>query len=157
MDKEASSLIVQVMEQNQFSKNFGPERIMSELHRCNIAEEWIPNQIQIQNKLSHHCQTGYPFLPEKKLQTNLLCFYMMWMIVIGYRSLMSTLSSSSLLLLIDFLLYIQLYNHILLSYLLSYFIFCFKTIFNFPIHFCTLYSASKPYSIFLFIFMSCTG
>jgi hypothetical protein len=47
MGKENSSLIVQLMEQNWFSKNFGPKRIMSELCRHNIKEEWIPSQIQI--------------------------------------------------------------------------------------------------------------
>jgi hypothetical protein len=33
INKEVSDLIVQLMEQNWFSKNFGPKRIMSELHR----------------------------------------------------------------------------------------------------------------------------
>jgi hypothetical protein len=35
IDKEASSLMVQLMEQKQFRKNFGPKRIMSELLRHN--------------------------------------------------------------------------------------------------------------------------
>ncbi len=42
IDKEVSNMIVQLMEQNRFSKNFGPKRIMSELCRCNIAKDWIP-------------------------------------------------------------------------------------------------------------------
>jgi hypothetical protein len=54
MDKEVSQMIVELLEQNQSSKNFGPKRIMSELRRCNIAEEWIPSRIQIQNKLSYY-------------------------------------------------------------------------------------------------------
>jgi hypothetical protein len=54
MDKEVSSMIVQLMEQNQFSKSFGPKRIMSELCRHNISKDWIPSKIQIQNKLSYH-------------------------------------------------------------------------------------------------------
>jgi hypothetical protein len=98
MDKEVSNMIVQLMEQNHFSKNFGPKRIMSELQRCNIAEDRIPTRAQIQNKLSYHRRTvfnfnnelirfrirpGYPFLLEKKVQINLLFFCMMWMIVIG--------------------------------------------------------------------------
>jgi hypothetical protein len=45
MDKEVSLMIVELLEQNQFSKNFGPKRIMSELQRCNIVEERIPCRI----------------------------------------------------------------------------------------------------------------
>jgi hypothetical protein len=54
MDKEVSQMIVELLEQNQFSKNFGPKRIMSELQRRNISEERIPSWIQIQNKLSYY-------------------------------------------------------------------------------------------------------
>jgi hypothetical protein len=54
MDKEVSQMIVDLLEQNQFSKNFGPKRIMSELRRRNISEERIPSWIQIQNKLSYY-------------------------------------------------------------------------------------------------------
>jgi len=61
MDKEVSQMIVELLEQNQFSENFGPKRIMSELQRCNIAEEWIPSQIQIQNKLSYYRRTVFNF------------------------------------------------------------------------------------------------
>jgi hypothetical protein len=61
MDKEVSAMILQLMEQNQFTKNFGPKKVMSELRRHNIAEERIPSQIQIQNKLSYHHQTVFNF------------------------------------------------------------------------------------------------
>jgi hypothetical protein len=61
MDKEVSAMILQLMEQNQFTKNFGPKKVMSELRRHNIAEERIPSQIQIQNKLSYHRQTVFNF------------------------------------------------------------------------------------------------
>jgi hypothetical protein len=61
MDKEVSQMIVELLEQNQFSKNFGPKRIMSELQRHNIAEEQIPSQIQIQNKLSLYWRTVFNF------------------------------------------------------------------------------------------------
>jgi hypothetical protein len=61
MDKEVSNMIVQLMEQNRFSKNFGPKRIMSELRRCNIAEDRIFTRVQIQNKLSYHCRTVFNF------------------------------------------------------------------------------------------------
>jgi endo-1,4-beta-mannosidase len=59
MDKEVSQMIVELLEQNQFGKNFGPKWIMSELRRHNIAEERIPSQIQIQNKLSYYRQTVF--------------------------------------------------------------------------------------------------
>jgi len=61
MDKEVSLMIVELLEQNQFSKNFGPKRIMSELRRRNIAEERIPSWIQIQNKLSYYRRTVFNF------------------------------------------------------------------------------------------------
>jgi hypothetical protein len=98
IDKEVSNMIVQLMEQNRFSKNFVPKRIMSELRRCNIAEDWIPTRAQIQNKLSYHHQTVfnfnneiYPLQDKARLsiftgkegsdQPFIVC--MMWMIVIG--------------------------------------------------------------------------
>jgi hypothetical protein len=61
MDKEVSNMIVPLLEQNCFSKNFGPKMIMSELQRCNIAEDRIPTQAQIQNKLSYHRRTVFNF------------------------------------------------------------------------------------------------
>jgi len=98
MDKEVSKMIMELLEQNQFSKNFGPptsyiillvgcskyfcrylvrlsalnfliissisfgpKRIMSEVQRHNIAEERIPSQIQIQNKLSYYQQAVFNF------------------------------------------------------------------------------------------------
>jgi hypothetical protein len=61
MDKEVSAMILQLMEQNQFTKTFGPKKVMSELRRHNIAEERIPSQIQIQNKLSYHRRTVFNF------------------------------------------------------------------------------------------------
>jgi hypothetical protein len=61
MDKDVSLMIVELLEQNQFSKNFGPKRIMSELRSRNIAEEQIPSRIQIQNKLSYYWRTVFNF------------------------------------------------------------------------------------------------
>jgi SOS response regulatory protein OraA/RecX len=49
------------MEQNRFSKNFGPKRIMSELRRQNISKDRIPTQVQIENKLSYHRRTVFNF------------------------------------------------------------------------------------------------
>jgi hypothetical protein len=37
MDKEVSLMIVELLEQNQFSKSFGPKWIMSELRRRNVS------------------------------------------------------------------------------------------------------------------------
>jgi hypothetical protein len=59
--EEDSSLIVQLMEQNWFSNNFGLKKNLSEFHRHNIAEKWIRIQIQIQNKLSSHCLNALNF------------------------------------------------------------------------------------------------
>jgi hypothetical protein len=61
MDKEVSLMIVELFEQNQFSKNFGPKRIVSELRRRNVAEERIPSRIQIHNKLSYYRRTVFNF------------------------------------------------------------------------------------------------
>jgi hypothetical protein len=61
INNEVSDLIVQLIKENRFSKNFGPKRIMSELRRCNISKDQILSQIQIQNKLSYHCRTVFNF------------------------------------------------------------------------------------------------
>jgi hypothetical protein len=61
MDKEVSLMIVELFEQNQFSKNFGPKRIVSELRRRNVAEERIPSRIEIHNKLSYYRRTVFNF------------------------------------------------------------------------------------------------
>jgi len=37
MDKQVSMLIVQMLEQNQFTKNFGPKRIISELQKTKYS------------------------------------------------------------------------------------------------------------------------
>jgi len=46
MDHEVRGIIVQLLEQNQFTKNYGPKRIMSGLRRRNISEILIPGRIQ---------------------------------------------------------------------------------------------------------------
>jgi len=61
MDKKVSMLIVQMLEQNQFLKNFGPQRIITELQRWNIVEDRIPSRIQIKNKLSYHHRSVFNF------------------------------------------------------------------------------------------------
>jgi hypothetical protein len=54
MDKEVSALIIELLEQNQFTKKYGPKRIISDLQRRNISEERIPSRIQIQNKIHYY-------------------------------------------------------------------------------------------------------
>jgi hypothetical protein len=61
MDHEVRDTIVQLLEQNRFTKNCGPKRIMSELHRCNISENLIPSRIQIQNIISYPCKSIFNF------------------------------------------------------------------------------------------------
>jgi hypothetical protein len=61
MDCEVRDTIVQLLEQNQFTKNYGPKQIMSELCRRNISEILIPSRIQIQNMISYHCKSIFNF------------------------------------------------------------------------------------------------
>ena len=61
MDREVRGIIVQLLEQNRFIKNYGPKWIMSELCRCNISKILIPSRIQIQNMISYHCKSIFNF------------------------------------------------------------------------------------------------
>jgi len=61
MDREVRGIIVQLLEQNQFTKNNGPKQIMSELCRRNISEILIPSRIQIQNMISYHRKSVFNF------------------------------------------------------------------------------------------------
>jgi hypothetical protein len=61
MDHEVRGIIVQLLEQNQFTKNNGPKQIMSELCRRNISEILIPSRIQIQNMISYHHKSIFNF------------------------------------------------------------------------------------------------
>ena len=45
MDREVRGIIVQLLEQNQFTKNYGPKQIMSELCRRNISKILIPSRM----------------------------------------------------------------------------------------------------------------
>jgi hypothetical protein len=47
MDHKVKGIIAELLEQNWFTKNYGPKRIMSELCRRNISEILIPSRIQI--------------------------------------------------------------------------------------------------------------
>jgi len=64
MDHEVRDAIVQLLEQNCFTKNYGPKRITSELHRCNVSENLIPSRIQIQNMISYHRKSVFNFTNE---------------------------------------------------------------------------------------------
>jgi hypothetical protein len=61
MDHEVRGIIVLLLEQNRFTKNYSPKWIMSELHRCNISEILIPSRIQIQNMISYHHKSIFNF------------------------------------------------------------------------------------------------
>ena len=61
MDHEVRDTIVQLLEQNRFTKNYGPKQIVSELCRCNISEILIPSKIQIQNIISYNCKSVFNF------------------------------------------------------------------------------------------------
>ena len=43
--------IVNLMKQHQFTKSYGPRRLMSDLRRMNISENKIPSYKQLQNKM----------------------------------------------------------------------------------------------------------
>jgi hypothetical protein len=64
IDHEVRGIIVQLLEQNWFTKNHGPKRIMSELPRHNISEILIPGRIQIQNMISYHHKSVFNFNKE---------------------------------------------------------------------------------------------
>jgi hypothetical protein len=61
MDREVRDTILQLLEQNQYMKNYGPKRIMSELCRHNISEILIPSRIQIHNMISYHHKSVFNF------------------------------------------------------------------------------------------------
>jgi hypothetical protein len=61
MNHEVRDTILQLLEQNRFTKNYGPKRIMSELRRRNISEILIPSRMQIQNMISYHHKSIFNF------------------------------------------------------------------------------------------------
>jgi hypothetical protein len=42
-------------------KNYGPQRITSELCKHNVSENCIPSRIQIQKKISYHHKSKFNF------------------------------------------------------------------------------------------------
>jgi hypothetical protein len=61
MDHEVRGIIVQLLEHNWFTKNYGPKWIMSELCRGNISKILIPSRIQIHNIISYHHKNVFNF------------------------------------------------------------------------------------------------
>jgi hypothetical protein len=60
-DGEVKGIIVELLEQNWFTKNYGPKWIMSELCRRNTSEILISSRIQIQNMISYHRKSVFNF------------------------------------------------------------------------------------------------
>jgi len=56
-DKEIHDLIDKLIESNKYTKNFGPKRIIDELHRQHISDSRIPSEKQLQNKLHYYRKT----------------------------------------------------------------------------------------------------
>ena len=50
-DKDVSKIVDALIVENHFAKNYGPRRIISELHRRNITDSRIPGRKQLQNRL----------------------------------------------------------------------------------------------------------
>jgi len=80
MDHEVRGIIVQLLEQNWFMKNYGPKQIMSELYRRTISEILLPSRIQLQNMISYHCKSVFNFNNEihpvqDKLQLSIYAGY----------------------------------------------------------------------------------
>jgi len=76
MDREVRDTIVQLLEQDQFTKNYRPKQIMSKLCRRKISEILIPSRIQIQNMTSYHHKSIFNFnneihLIQDKLQLSI--------------------------------------------------------------------------------------
>jgi hypothetical protein len=61
MDHEVRDTIVQLLEQNWFTKNYGLKWIMSELCRRNISKILTPSRIQIPNMISYHHNSVFNF------------------------------------------------------------------------------------------------
>jgi hypothetical protein len=53
-DKEVASVIDALVDEHRFSKNYGPQRITSELRRRNIPDVKIPGYKQLENRLYYY-------------------------------------------------------------------------------------------------------
>lgn len=51
VDKVVNKVILKLMNQHQFTRAYGPRRLMCDLRRMNISENRIPSYKQLQNKM----------------------------------------------------------------------------------------------------------
>ena len=56
--------IVNLMKQHQFTKSYGPRRLMSDLRRMNISENKIPSYKQLQNKMFYFRRNKLMYINE---------------------------------------------------------------------------------------------
>jgi hypothetical protein len=56
--------IVNLMKQHQFTKCYGPRRLMSDLWRMNITENKIPSYKQLQNKMFYFWHNKLMYINE---------------------------------------------------------------------------------------------
>jgi hypothetical protein len=52
------------MKQHQFTKCYGPQRLMSDLWQMNISENKIPSYKQLQNKMFYFCHNKLMYINE---------------------------------------------------------------------------------------------
>jgi hypothetical protein len=48
-------VMVNLMKQHQFTRSYGPPRLMSDIQQMNISENKIPSYKQLQHKLFYFC------------------------------------------------------------------------------------------------------
>ena len=64
VDKVVNDTIVNLMKQHQFTKSYGPRRLMSDLRRMNISENKIPSYKQLQNKMFYFRRNKLMYINE---------------------------------------------------------------------------------------------
>lgn len=61
MDRGVASMIVEVLEANRHTKNFGACKILTELRLRNVPEDKMPSKRQITNKICYHRKSRFQF------------------------------------------------------------------------------------------------
>ena len=64
VDKVVNETIVNLMKQHQFTKSYGPRRLMSDLRRMNISENKNPSYKQLQNKMFYFRRNKLMYINE---------------------------------------------------------------------------------------------
>jgi len=64
LTKDILSAIDNLLEQQQFAKNYGPKRLVTGLRRQGVAEDKIPSQKQLQNHLYYFRKTKFQYSNE---------------------------------------------------------------------------------------------